>query len=290
MPDQKEPPLQRSEHPARDRSQRRLAGFLGLLAPIGMVLAGCANPARVPDAGETATLNVASYNIKHGLGMDGVIDLERTARVLESLDAEVIALQEVDDRARRSDGVDQAAWLGERLGMTHRFGAFMPFQGGRYGLALLTSLPITDHATWRLSDGNEPRVALAVTLEARDGRAVTVIVVHFDWVDDDAFRFTQAEETIARLGTVETPWIVIGDFNDVPGSRTMNAFAECGSLLDKEPGNAATFPSEDPRIDIDHVVTGPARSWPAGVISVIDERIASDHRPLRVGLLPPPER
>ncbi|MCH2154165.1 MAG: gluconate 2-dehydrogenase subunit 3 family protein [Phycisphaerales bacterium] len=65
---------------------------------------------------ENATaIRVATYNIKHGRGMDGTIDLERTAATLEALKADLIALQEVDDQARRSGGVDQAAWLEAEL-------------------------------------------------------------------------------------------------------------------------------------------------------------------------------
>ncbi|HAW94738.1 MAG TPA: metallophosphoesterase, partial [Phycisphaerales bacterium] len=87
---------------------------------------------------ESMVIRAATYNIKHGRGMDGAIDLERTADVLRALNADIIALQEVDDRARRSGGVDQASWLAERLDMHSAYGSFMAFQGGRYGLAILS--------------------------------------------------------------------------------------------------------------------------------------------------------
>ena len=264
----------------------RFPGAAGLLALV-LLLPGCVKPGRSAPLPANGEVTIASYNIKHGLGMDGAIDLERTARVLDSLDADVIALQEVDVRARRSDGVDQPAWLGERLEMTPVFGSFMPFQGGRYGLALLSRLPILGHEVWRLADGNEPRVALAVRIEDANGLPFTVVVVHFDWVADDSYRFRQAEETLARLREIDGPWVVIGDFNDVPGSRTMNAFARSGAIVPKKPGSPPTFPSVAPRIDIDHVVTGPGDSWPDRTVTVIDEQVASDHRPLRTRVAPP---
>src|SRR5918993_1700126 len=72
-------------------------------------------------------IRVVSYNIKHGRGNDNVVDLDRTAAVLRRLRPDMIGLQEVDDRARRSGGVAQAEYLGKALGMHHAFGRFMDF-------------------------------------------------------------------------------------------------------------------------------------------------------------------
>ena len=225
-------------------------------------------------------LRVATYNINHGGGMDGVIDLERTAATLATLDADLIALQEVDDRASRSGGVDQAAWLADRLGMHAAYGSFMDFQGGRYGLAILSRHPIKSHEAWRLPDGNEPRVALAARIATGSGETITAIAVHFDWVDDDGFRYDQARETIRRIEELETPWIVFGDFNDTPGSRTMNAFGRIGRNAVKPEDYAATFPADRPTIEIDFIITGPAEAWAPATATVIPEPRTSDHRPV----------
>ncbi len=230
-------------------------------------------------------MRVATYNIKHGRGMDGSIDLERTAATLATLDADIIALQEVDDQARRSSGVDQAAWLAERLGMHAAYGAFMDFQGGRYGLAILSRRPIQSHEAWRLPEGNEPRVALAAQIPTDSGEAITAVAVHFDWVEDDGYRYEQAGETIRRIEALETPWIVFGDFNDVPGSRTMNAFEQMGRNAGKPRDEAATFPSDQPTIEIDYIITGPPSAWMPASATVIAEPLTSDHRPVLADLL-----
>src|SRR5690606_16137530 len=96
---------------------------------------------------------VVSYNIHHGLGMDDSVNLERTARVLRTLQADIAGLQEVDSSVQRSGGVDQAAVLGEMLGMDHAFGAFMPYEGGRYGMAILSKFPIVRSESVRLPEG-----------------------------------------------------------------------------------------------------------------------------------------
>ena len=88
------------------------------------------------------SINVVSYNIKHGAGMDGRLDLSRSANVLEALKPDLVALQEIDNTCTRSGGKNQAAELGKALGMHHAFGKFMDFQGGEYGLAVLSRYPI----------------------------------------------------------------------------------------------------------------------------------------------------
>src|SRR5690606_13344374 len=73
-------------------------------------------------------VKVMSFNIAHGLGMDGVTDLERTAGVIEDSCATVIGLQEVDRFfGERSSFMDQVKWLGDRLGMYTAYGANLDF-------------------------------------------------------------------------------------------------------------------------------------------------------------------
>ena len=249
---------------------------------LSCVLAGCSTltDSRGSSDDSIAGIRVATYNIKHGRGMDGVLDLERTLATLRLLNADIIALQEVDDQARRSGGVDQASWLAEQLGMHSAYGAFMDFQGGRYGLAILSRQPILSHETWRLPEGNEPRVALATRIETDAGEVISAVAVHFDWVKDDGFRYAQAMETLHQIQTLDSPWIVFGDFNDVPESRTMNAFEQVARDATKPSDSAATFPADEPTIEIDYILSGPSSSWSPASATVMEESIASDHRPV----------
>ena len=245
-------------------------GASGLfLITAALLVAGCAP---VKDS-----LTVATWNIKHGRGLDGSVDLERTTHSLETLGADVIALQEVDVGATRSGSVDQPEVLGEALGMTSAFGPFMAYQGGAYGLAMLTKLPPSNIRVWPLPNGNEPRVALAFDVDLAEGRPVTLICVHFDWVADDAYRFEQAATVAARIDALETPWILLGDYNDVPGSRTLDLFGRLGVPVPKTGSGSDTFPADAPDIEIDHITVGPKGAWVVGEAEVIPEPVASDH-------------
>jgi endonuclease/exonuclease/phosphatase family metal-dependent hydrolase len=254
---------------------RRAVPALALVLALG--LAPADPPTTQPAAAE---LRVASYNIKHGRGNDGVVDLERTAGVLRALRPDIVGLQEVDDRAKRSGGVPQAERMGGLLGLHHAFGRFMDFQGGAYGMAILTRHPIVATHAVRLPDGNEPRVALTVEIRLPDGRRLTIVNVHFDWVRDDGFRFAQAEALAKYLDALETPYILLGDFNDVPESRTLALFKARAAEAAKPAADRFTFSSTEPAREIDFIFVAPAAEWRTRDVRVIDERIASDHRPV----------
>jgi endonuclease/exonuclease/phosphatase family metal-dependent hydrolase len=244
-----------------------ISGCVGLFAP--------ALPAGQPDG-----LRVVSYNIRHGRGEDKAVDLERIARVLRPLQPDIVGLQEVDDRAERSGGVPQAERLGQLLGMEHAFGTFMDFQGGAYGMAILTHHRIAAVTPVRLPDGNEPRVALTVDVRLPGGARITVVNVHFDWVRDDRFRLAQAQALATHLDDLKTPYILLGDFNDLPGSRTLELFRSRAVEARAPEGSHLTFPAAAPVRQIDYIFVAPPAAWRVREARVVDERVASDHRPI----------
>ena len=224
-------------------------------------------------------IRVAAYNIKHGQGMDGVVDLERVADVLRPLDADVITLQEMDRGTERTEGVDQAARLGELLGMEAYFGDFMPYQGGHYGMAILSRLPVVASHNHRLPDGDEPRTALEVRVAVGPGEMeVSVVGIHFYRTDEE--RLAQAQTLVEALGG-GGPALLVGDFNSTRGDPVMSFLSESWSILDKD-GPHFTFPSDTPEREIDFVLVRPENAFEVIEHRVVDEKIASDHRPLLV--------
>jgi endonuclease/exonuclease/phosphatase family metal-dependent hydrolase len=250
-----------------------LLSFIAVLSTLG---------GATPADGQN-TLRIAAYNIKHGLGMDSVIDLERVADVLRPLDADVIALQEVDNGVERSDGVDQARRLGELLGMEAHFGAFMPYQGGGYGMAVLSRLPVLSVTNVRLPAGTEPRTALDVRVAAgREGRTVSVVGIHFYRTPEE--RLAQADSLSSYFAEAEHPIVLVGDFNSRRGDLVLRSLREAEwFVLDKD-DDPNTFPSEDPTREIDFVMLRPVGAFEVVEHRVIEERVASDHRPLLVVL------
>ncbi len=251
-----------------------------LVAALAGLAGACMGP-RAPRAtgrDSVQALTVATYNIRHGRGMDNVVDLDRTAAALAALQADLIGLQEVDRLVQRSGRVDEPAVLGAALGMQHAFGAFMPYQGGEYGLAILSRLPIFRAEALRLPDGNEPRVALLAEIELPNGRRVLAVNVHFDWVENDSFRLRQVEALAAVLDTVSLPAVLLGDFNDVPGSRTMERWSARFVEVEKPAQDRFTFSSTAPEKEIDHILLWPRTRWETRESRVVSDSVTSDHR------------
>jgi endonuclease/exonuclease/phosphatase family metal-dependent hydrolase len=132
----------------------------------------------------------------------------------------------------------------------------------------------------RLPDGNEPRVALLAEVALPDHDTIAVINVHFDWVQNDTLRFAQASALTQVLDTLSRPWVLLGDFNDRPGSRTLALFSARATEARKPAADHFTFSSTDPVQEIDFIFASPARDWRVGAARVITEPMASDHRPV----------
>ena len=263
---------------------RRYLAFLLLFGAV--TLAWSVEPSVQP----ADELRVVSYNIKHGQGNDKAVDIERTESVIRAQRPDIVGLQEVDDRTERSRKVAQAERLGRSLGMHHAFGRFMDYQGGAYGMAILTRQPIVASQPVPLPEGNETRIALAVEIRLGDrrpglrqgfgGQALTIVNVHFDWVSDDGFRFAQAETLTKYLDELKTPYILLGDFNDLPDSRTLALFKTRAGEAQKPAADRFTFSATAPAREIDYIFFAPRSEWRTREVKVIDERVASDHRPV----------
>ena len=218
-------------------------------------------------AGAQTTLRVAAYNIKHGLGMDGQVDLARVADVLRPLDADVITLQEIDNGVERTGGVDQARRLGALLGMEAHFGDFMPYQGGDYGMAVLSRIPVLGVTNLRLPDGDEPRTALEVRVAAGpEGRIVSVVGIHFYRTPEE--RLVQADSLTSYFADTERPVVLAGDFNSRRGDLVLRSLQESWFVVDKT-GDANTFPADVPEREIDF-------TWAIARLTALDSEISDD--------------
>ena len=225
-------------------------------------------------------LRVLAYNVKHGRGNDGQVDLERTARVIRRLNPDVVALQEIDNQASRSGNIDEPQQLAKLTGLRHHaFGSFFDFQGGEYGMAILSRFPLSEINNLRLPDGAEPRTSLVVTVEAT--KPFRLANVHFYATEEQ--RLAQAQTLLDVLDKQpEMPSMIVGDFNSQPESPVLGLFADW-YIPDKGDDNL-TFSSDQPRIEIDFIMHRPTKAFDVREIDVIEEPIASDHRPLTVDL------
>ncbi len=228
-------------------------------------------------AQEPTTLRILAYNIHHGAGNDEVLDLERIAELIRSLDPDLVALQEVDNRTERTGGVAQAARLGQLTGMSSAFGKFMDYQGGEYGMAVLSRLDYENPTNHVLPEGPEPRSSMAIRVQLPNGGELIFAGVHFYRTAEE--RMAQARRLLDVLGTEDVPVILAGDFNSTPDSEVM-AFIGASFEIPDKGDDRFTFRSDRPNREIDFIVYRPADQFTVVELRVIDEPVASDHRPV----------
>ena len=252
---------------------------------VGFLVAWSFGCSTVPRA-EAEKMTVLSYNIHHGAGTDGKLDLERIARIIREQQSDLVALQEVDVKARRSGGIDEAAELGRLTGMNVVFGKAMDFEGGGYGQAILSRWPIEEHTVHQLPQrtGREPRILLVTTIENPNGELIFAST-HLDH-QIEPVRVEQAE-AINRILIQEkkNPVLLAGDFNAVPESDPMKVLLK---LWTDTAGDAAapTIPARNPRSRIDYILVAPTDNdlWKTVRSEVLNEPVASDHRPVKAVL------
>ncbi len=250
-----------------------------IAAALSALVAAAATPAT------PRTLRVLSYNIHHGEGVDGRLDLARLAAIIAESRADLVALQEVDQKATRTKGVDQAAELASLTGLHHAYGKAMDFQGGAYGQAILSRWPLEDFTVHPLPNPAklEPRIAVSATVRPPGLPPVRFIGTHLDATRDETARVQQATKLNELFATDETLTVLVGDFNARPDTNPMKPLLAVWA--DASIGNPApTIPAKKPTGRIDYVLLRPAGVWRVVSSTVLPEAVASDHRPVLVEL------
>jgi endonuclease/exonuclease/phosphatase family metal-dependent hydrolase len=234
----------------------------------------------------TATLSqplrVLTYNIHHGEGTDGVIDLARVATVINGAQPDVVALQEVDNGTGRTGRVQQLAQLEQLTGMRGAFGKAMDYDGGEYGVGVLARRPIVriDNRTLAQGSGHEPRTSLTVYVEMGAGKPLLRFTsTHLDNGLEVSARVRQALELNAGPGAEDrAPRILAGDMNSRAGSEVLEILSQQWTEASIPPGPLDA--QGRPLRRVDYVFVSPASSWRVVDSQVLDDRLASDHRPV----------
>ncbi len=259
-----------------------------LPACLGLLLVLWSPAAASPQSSRGEVVRVMTYNIRHGEGLDGRVDLERIAAVILNEKADIVALQEVDKGVERTNRLDLPEELARLTGMTCIFSNNHAYQGGEYGNALLTRFPVvrwTNHH-YRMLRPGEQRGLLQAVLDVR-GRRLVVLNTHLDFRADDSERWSSVQEIEEMVRQYrDLPVILAGDFNDVPDSRVWRRLAEtfddAWSLAGD--GDGFTIPADNPQRRIHYIWLSKygglvaRRAW-------VPDTDASDHRPVVVELV-----
>src|SRR5688572_2411773 len=253
-----------------------------------MLLAACAGAEN-----RTSAVRVLTYNIHAGKDANQQPNIAEVAALIDSIDADIVMLQEIDRRTTRAGGADHFEQLERLTGMHAAFGKSLDYQGGDYGIALLSRWPIDSATTVSLKVeppqersgvSHEPRVGLHAVVRAPSG-PLHVLNTHIDAGGPGTYRRQEVIGLLARIRNAVPagmPLVFGGDLNARPGTDEIaavslaltDAYAACGA------GPGETFPAHQPDRRIDYVFFRQARCLHARVL----DSDASDHRPLLVTL------
>jgi endonuclease/exonuclease/phosphatase family metal-dependent hydrolase len=251
-------------------------------------------------------VRLASLNLLHGRSpSDGLVVPDRLRDAVRALAADVLGLQEVDRGQPRSHGLDLTREAAEAMGAAHW--RFVPalvgtpgsgwraahagddeYAGPSYGCGLVSRYPVTRWHTVRLPATrarspivlpgsrrirwlqDEPRVAIAAVV-ATPGGPMTVATTHLSFVP--GWNALQLRRLCRALDGLPGPRVLLGDLNmPPPFPRLVSGWRPLAKV--------ATYPSTDPRVQIDHVL-GSGRLPP---VTTVEARTVpvSDHQALVV--------
>ena len=223
---------------------------------------------------EVITLHVMTYNIRHGAGLDEVVDLDRQAKIIQDAQPDVVGLQEVDSIVPRSGRVDETAYLANALGMYGSYGPAIPLSGGKYGVAILSKERPLSVRNIPLP-GKEPRTLLVCEFQN-----YVFATTHLDLEEEN--RLASLPIIIEEASRHDKPFVICGDWNDKPISKLITNMKKDFSFMNAitDTSTSYTFPAGKPTSTIDYIASYGRVYRSVRNRKVINEPVASDHRPV----------
>jgi endonuclease/exonuclease/phosphatase family metal-dependent hydrolase len=274
--------------------------------------------------GEEDSLNVMTYNIRHGKGNTGcedplatpdvppshaecAVDLGAITAVVRAADPDVVSFQEVDRFWGRSCNVDQVAELASLLGMTSCYAANLDHPADehgagphQYGVLILSKFPITscENTLFPTPENWEQRGMLDARISVDGIGEVAILNTHFqagrDGAGDEARRQRIESARIAAeyVSSLDVPWVLMGDLNaesggpDLAPLLTLDGAVDAWAVAGEGSGfSIPASPDEEATSRIDFVIVSSAFAVVSAETIVDDAtRMASDHFPVTADL------
>lgn len=223
-----------------------------------------------------------TYNIHHGAGADGVVDLSRIANVIMSAQPDLVAIQEVDRFVERTNHMDQAADLAALTAMHMRFGFADTYQGGDFGNLVLSRFPIDTLLLHPLpGPPGETRVLMETQIRVPFNEQeipVTFMSTHLETIEAPR----QAAAQIIKNLIPDNPdhlHILGGDLNATPNAPTLDTLS-LRLVNPTKSSHVFTHPALSPERQIDYLLLNGPSAWSVDEVYALNAPISSDHAPL----------
>lgn len=223
------------------------------------------------------TLKLMTYNIKNANGMDDVCNFQRIANVINNASPDVVAIQEVDSMTNRSGQKYVLGEIAERTQMHAYFAPAIDFDGGKYGIGLLTRQVPVHLQTIPLPGREEARALILAEFED-----YIYCCTHMSLTEEDRMKSLKIVKSFTA--PYKKPLFLAGDMNAEPESDFIKELQKDFQLLSNPKQH--TYPAPEPKETIDYIATLKSNTNGFALISarVLNEPMASDHRPILVEL------
>lgn len=229
---------------------------------------------------EAQSLQVMSYNIHHGATKDEKLTIREMGDFILKSQADLVGLQEVDSVCNRSGKQNQMKILAQITKMNPQFARHFAYDGGAYGLGILSKYPMEEIRNDRIlsirSNGDTSTLAfLSAKIQLASGKSVRFATAHLAL--DHPTRMTQISQILEYLEG-EFPVILTGDFNTLPDSPEIELLKSRFQLTQED--DDLTFPEKDPTKKIDYILLDKEHSQKTFKKQVFIGNHLSDHLPI----------
>ena len=198
-------------------------------------------------------VNILSYNVHNCIGMDKEYNYRRIANVISQTSPDIVALQELDSVTVRNKGIHALGELEKLTGMHGTYAAAIPFQGGSYGIGILSrEIPIK----YKI-----------IPMPGREEKRTLIIAEFKDYVFCATHQSLTPEDQLLAVPLIEKALQNVDKPIFMAGDTT-----------------SYTFPADRPNRCIDYIYGYSKNGYRFDVQyrKVIEDTISSDHRPVQV--------
>lgn len=242
-------------------------------------------------------IKVATYNIGKNEASGDVTNFSALNAAIKKIDADIIAISEVDNKTGRSQNIDQLKTIADASHLYYTFGKALDFDGGEYGVGILSRYKITHSQVIKLPSGDAEQrvVVLAEIIKPGFDTPVIMMATHLDWQKDPQTRLQQVRHILdISIGDAPSDFkdiasavkILAGDFNSTHDEQPVKEITYFWNPVVKANTDARSWPAINPAIDIDHIFTFRGQQWNIKTLEIPhDSRTfswssASDHLPV----------
>lgn len=224
---------------------------------------------------QSQRIKIMSYNIRNGMGINDVKNLQRTADVITTINPDIVALQELDSVTMRSGKHDLLAELATATSMHGSYCRAISYDGGAYGIGLLSKDKPLNVRRLSLPGTEEKRALLIAEFDK-----YVVFATHFSLTPQDQSASIELISGYAKQYT--KPVFIAGDLNFEPTSPQYKELIKSFKILSNP--KSATYPADKPTQCIDYIGAFKGADTYATTENSIVVAAAeqSDHRPITV--------